>query len=299
MKSYSFYHNVAKEELHRNLWSYVKAQLLMYGIVIAACIPVAILFVLLFMHLGITKDSTVYYALAALLALPVAFFAFIPLCYAFSNTCLARLRQNEESPLDLMMSIFTKEWGRATLSGLLVGVLEIAIIITCLIASIVAVAVITVYCFGFGIDEIQNLQNNLSFELAFVPTLAIGCIPFFIFVLAVFQTDYIVHDNPKNGIWNCMRKSIHLMNGHKFQLFALILTFIGWLFLSLGLDIAEEICETKDFHIALFVLYSIDFIYTLWLTPYMGLVFAAYYKDLISEQTEENKDSIESAENTL
>ena len=105
----------------------------------------------------------------------------------------------------------------------------------------------------------------LSFLLMFIlimlialPTLMIGAI---ILGLAYDLVPFIIHDNPEIGAREALKTSRLMMRGHKWQLFVLELTFIGWALLcilTLGIGL-------------------------LWLQPYMSVSFAHFYEDVKAE----------------
>ncbi|MDQ0222659.1 DUF975 family protein [Streptococcus moroccensis] len=60
----------------------------------------------------------------------------------------------------------------------------------------------------------------------------LGLIPLIIKSYSYAMTEYILHDEIKNGTYtsarSCITASRHMMNGYKFQLFLLQFSFIGW-----------------------------------------------------------------------
>ena len=58
-------------------------------------------------------------------------------------------------------------------------------------------------------------------------------IPGIINSIAYSMTYYVMLDNPELSANECIRKSKELMRGHKSDLFVLLLSYIGWLLLSL------------------------------------------------------------------
>ena len=74
------------------------------------------------------------------------------------------------------------------------------------------------------------------------------------------MTAYIMHDNPDIPVSECIRKSQQMMSGHKWKLFCLDLSFIGWILLGI-----------ITFGIAM-----------LWVTPYMATASAHFYVELKS-----------------
>ncbi len=81
---------------------------------------------------------------------------------------------------------------------------------------------------------------------------------------------YIQLDNPNMTATECITESRRLMNGYKWRLFCLDLSFIGWILLC-------------------FVTFSIG---TLWVTPYMDLSRANFYDELIRQPREDTIDNL-------
>lgn len=76
------------------------------------------------------------------------------------------------------------------------------------------------------------------------------------------MTPYIMIDHPEMDARTAIKASMELMDGHKFDLFVLELTFIGWMLLNvLTLGIGS-----------------------LWLNPYMNAAHAAFYRQIQAEQ---------------
>lgn len=83
-------------------------------------------------------------------------------------------------------------------------------------------------------------------------------IPGIVMAFAYAMTPYILEDNPELSAWDASTKSRELMKGHKFDLFYLYLSFLGW-----GI-LAVLTC-------------GIGFI---WLIPYMQLAEVSFYNDI-------------------
>lgn len=73
------------------------------------------------------------------------------------------------------------------------------------------------------------------------------------------QALYLLLDHPERSAWQCLRESGALMSGHKWELFVLDLSFLGWAMLS-----------------AMFAPVSI------WLDPYRAITNAGFYNRLIA-----------------
>ena len=87
-------------------------------------------------------------------------------------------------------------------------------------------------------------------------------VPGIIKFYAYAMTPYILIDNPELSANQAINLSKKMMKGHKFDLFCLQFSFIGWIFLSiftLGIGL-------------------------LWLLPYMMTAQAAFYQDLKKDE---------------
>ena len=90
---------------------------------------------------------------------------------------------------------------------------------------------------------------------------ALIIVPGIIVALMFSQTSFILKDDPQVSAIDAMKQSAKMMEGHKWELFKLWLSFIGWLILGL---------LTCGFGF-------------LFLYPYMYAAFAHYYEDLKAE----------------
>ena len=91
-------------------------------------------------------------------------------------------------------------------------------------------------------------------------------IPGIVAQLRYSQAYYILLDDPKKGIMQCLRESKELMRGNKMDFFILGLSFLGWIILG-GL-------------VAVFMPIQIPVV-AIWLTPYSGITNAIFYNYLI------------------
>jgi uncharacterized membrane protein len=87
-------------------------------------------------------------------------------------------------------------------------------------------------------------------------------IPGIIMAYAYAMTPYILEEHPEIGAWEASRVSQKMMRGHKFRLFRLYLSFIGWALLCV-------------------LTLGVGF---LWLLLYMQMSQAAFYSDLKAQQ---------------
>lgn len=71
---------------------------------------------------------------------------------------------------------------------------------------------------------------------------------------------YLLVDHPELSAWECIRQSKQMMKGHKWELFLLDMSFIGWAILEL--------------------LPMIGYAVQIWTVPYLSLTYALYYEKL-------------------
>ena len=83
-------------------------------------------------------------------------------------------------------------------------------------------------------------------------------IPDLIMAYAYALTPYILEEHPEIGAWSASTRSREMMRGHKFDLFYLHLSFLGWILLGIltcGIGL-------------------------LWVIPYLNAAQAAFYNDV-------------------
>lgn len=118
----------------------------------------------------------------------------------------------------------------------------------------------------FSMDWVRYVKAILLEMVIIIPvsliTLGIGGI---ILSYAYQMVPYLMRDYPEIGAREALRLSRELMNGHKWDLFVLQFTFIGWIVLSV-------------------LTAGVGF---LWLMPYMATAQAHFYQDLKDTQIEE------------
>lgn len=74
------------------------------------------------------------------------------------------------------------------------------------------------------------------------------------------QAIYILLDHPEKSVLQCIRESKQMMAGHKWELFVMDLSFIGWGILA--------------------NIPYIGYLAQIWTVPYLNLSFALYYEKL-------------------
>lgn len=93
-------------------------------------------------------------------------------------------------------------------------------------------------------------------------------IPGIILSFSLSQSYYVLVENPDKSIVDCLKESRNIMKGYKWKLFCLYFSFIGWALLAM------LTCG----------------IGTLWLTPYIEISMACFYKDITTSNS--NNDII-------
>lgn len=107
-----------------------------------------------------------------------------------------------------------------------------------------------VYLKTLGLTILVGLAVIIGFVLLIIPGIVVG--------LMYSQSFFILCEDNNKGIIQCMKESSDMMKGHKWELFVLELSFILW-----------DILCIITFGIA-----------SLWVTPYIYVTYANYYKEL-------------------
>ena len=119
-----------------------------------------------------------------------------------------------------------------------------------------------------SIDGIKNnVLGSLLTGILYNVFVAIGSmifvIPGIIFGFSFSMAFYIINDHPEMTAMEALRESHRLMKGHKMQYFLLNLSFIGWMILG-------SLCFGVG---------------TLWVSAYMSTASAAFYEELLANDT--------------
>lgn len=134
--------------------------------------------------------------------------------------------------------------------------------------------------FGFtlkllGLIALRGLLIFVGFMLLIVPGIYL--------VLALSQSTYILFEDPSQGVFKCLKKSIQIMKGHKKAYFVMLLSFLGWELLEIA---AASYISTLliQFKLNALSAYS-SILIALWLTPYMGITCAGFYNYITGYST--------------
>lgn len=120
----------------------------------------------------------------------------------------------------------------------------------------------TMFC-GFSNDFAQNILIGFMTGLFTFLWSLLFVIPGIVKSYSYSMAYYIKCDHPEYNWKQCIDESRRIMNGHKWQLFCLDLSFIGWILLA---------CLT----------FGIGTILLLWISPYMTAARTSFYNNLVA-----------------
>ena len=184
-------------------------------------------------------------------------------------------------------NIFEKKWLMALLASLIVAVVSGTLAAIPGIGAVAMLVVTGPIAIGTAIyylklsrgenaeltDLLEGFKKDFvgNFLLGFMQALFIMLwsllfvIPGIVKSYSYAMSTYIKADHPEYT-WNqCITESRNMMRGHKFELFLLQLSFIGW-------AIVASLCLVGD----------------LWLTPYTATSYAEFYNQRKAEYYSEN-----------
>jgi uncharacterized membrane protein len=111
----------------------------------------------------------------------------------------------------------------------------------------------------------EGYLKNLGFTLLYILFVFLWALLFYIpgivKGIAYSLSPFILKDNPELSANEAINLSQKMMKGHKFDLFFLMLSFIGWIILGA---------------------FTLGIAY-MWLVPYMSATLAAFYQDVKKE----------------
>jgi uncharacterized membrane protein len=155
-------------------------------------------------------------------------------------------------------------WNRFVMAMLVTMLFSIPIFIFMFIANVVLV---------FSITSLHSAM--LMGQLAINPMIAVWGIVFIIIIVVallavilgilLFPLPYLMAED-NCGIWEAVKRSFSIMNGHRWELFVIGLSFLGWIVLSLltlGIGL-------------------------LWLLPYIQVTLRIYYLSITGRENEIN-----------
>lgn len=106
------------------------------------------------------------------------------------------------------------------------------------------------------LSMVKEFIISLGFILFFVPGIVMAYM--------YSQATYILIDDPKKGVVQCLRESRALMRGHKMERFRLSVSILGWV----AVEMLPVICYVAE----------------LWTLPYLGMIRVMYYEKLLGRE---------------
>ena len=225
---------------------------------------------------------SVFIYLIAVIAISLLSYVF----YAGVTGMVLKVSRRQNISVGNVFYMFTDRPDRYIGSGFLVSILTSLPALPGIIVMISAIPYELIYKLAtyssLSYSNEELFLNGISYSDALNMTnLILGMIPMFMlgFLLSmigyVFSlwislmyelTTYILIDNPDMRVIEALKASRSLTKGHRLDLFVLILSFIGWIILSIF-----------TFGILL-----------LWVMPYMQTTISLFYFDLKKEPVREN-----------
>ena len=151
-----------------------------------------------------------------------------------------------------------------------------------LIASIIAVvsfiSIISNHFYEYLFMASMNYEDILS-----------QYIGIFIIIILIVAT-YNIVEEPELGIWEAVGKAFKMMKGHKWELFVLILSFIGWAILAvLPIVLGSIIIVLMNLSVKILPIFSIGLI---WFFVYRDTIYRVYYLSISERALEIGKDEL-------
>ncbi|MDH5095778.1 DUF975 family protein [Clostridium perfringens] len=149
-----------------------------------------------------------------------------------------------------------------------------------LIASIIAVvsfiSIISNHFYEYLFMASMNYEDILSQYIGiFIIIILIVATYNIIVSLFFFPVKYIIVEEPELGIWEAVGKAFKMMKGHKWELFVLILSFIGWAILAvLPIVLGSIIIVLMNLSVKILPIFSIGLI---WFFVYRDTIYRVYY----------------------
>ena len=170
-------------------------------------------------------------------------------------TMVSKISKGEETNLDDLFSkvnMFFKTVALTIVCGLIIG----------FFAAFLGIALYGLYISSSLWGIIDDFGVTALMCAAIILSTALLCVTAYI-TLALSQIYFILNDNPKMAINDIVKKSYNIMDGHKLELFILLISFTFWILLGA---------------LTLGLLY-------LWLIPYILVTMANFYYSLTTKQS--------------
>lgn len=212
------------------------------------------------------------------------FVILIPISYGLTITFMKIKRGQEVGYVDFLtdgFKNFSRSWcvtGRLLQKMIIPIVLYIVGIIMMLISAAISIVAL------FSLRS-SALSSGVIFTFIGCALLIVAAIWMFFIELKCALGTFLAIDNPNTTAKDCINKSIELMDGNKGKLFCLILSFIGWIVLSLLLPIIFAIFDIS------FLLYIAFYAAYIFLLPYIDMAVIIFYENLANVTVTETVDT--------
>ncbi len=128
-----------------------------------------------------------------------------------------------------------------------------------------------------GFNNFKNAFVAYVLQAIYLFLWGLLIIPAFIKPFSYALTYHILYDNPEMSANDAITKSREMMNGHKWELFCLMFSFIGWYLLSI-----------LTLGILMF-----------WVEPYLNAAIARFYQNLKNENPDAVDLDVDSVDGTV
>ena len=231
-----------------------------YGVVIAALLFSQLIVLLFNIPFNRMTQQGIYYMVPSRIVLGTAGTIIVTLLSSLLNVGIARIhlqiaRRQQTGLREIFYGFQNRPDKFLGYSALLLIISLICVLPGIIIASLPA--------------AIPSFSDASAATLALIGCIlcVVGCIVLIILILSWALTIYLLLDHPDLRVTDAMKQSRKLMRGHKWRLFLLILSFLGWLLFSI-----------LSFGIGL-----------LWIMPYMTQTLVWFYLDFVPETADGNR----------
>jgi len=132
----------------------------------------------------------------------------------------------------------------------------------------------------------QNYWKSVGLYIVMILLTFLGLlffiIPGFIVIAMIWQSFFILRDNPQIGVWQAIKQSRKMMIGFKAKYIGLVLMFAGLILLCF----APLLLAFAGIPLMLFVGIPIMIIGILLLMPYLQVTLAKFYEDVKAHNTD-------------
>lgn len=158
-------------------------------------------------------------------------------------------------------------------------------ILSVVIIFVSLIGVVTSIFYSSLLSGYANYSSILDRSMGVLTiTLILLCVYGIIVNLFFFPVQYIIVEELELGIWEAVGKAFKIMKGHKWELFVLMLSLIGWALLAiLPAIIGAIIIGLMGWSVKLVPIFLIGLI---WFLVYRDTVFRVYYLSIVEKESD-------------